>query len=235
MLVHCCDPCALGLLTRPRCVLPQSVLLCALCCSPLLLLCCSVLLYCAPAGLSLSTPLCSCTAVLPSLQDLVKGLFRSTGLADDECVEFRHEGVRRKLVFTTLENGMNLILTADVKEINASRDGLSRAIIANTALIALLSLAAMFWVSGRITKPLAKLTKAADELAQGNLDVELPPPGKDEVGILANSFAVTTSYLKEYVTSMNNLAYIDQDECIGCLACKTVCPVKVIIESGHVF
>ena len=37
------------------------------------------------------------------------------------------------------------------------------------------------------------------------------------------------------ITIENNLAYIDQDECIGCLACKTVCPVKVIIESGHVF
>ena len=147
--------------------------------------------------------------VIPDLAKLTTILPQGTSLADDECITYRYEGNTRKLVYTTLENGMNLVLTADVREINATRDGLSRAIIANTVLIALISLVAVLSASSRITKPLAKITAAADQIAQGNLDVELPPPGQDEVGILANSFAVTTRYLREYVTNMNNLAYQD--------------------------
>lgn len=146
---------------------------------------------------------------IPDLEELVERLPKHNSLGDDESVTYRFDGTTRKLVYSTLENGMNLLLSADTEEINATRYGLSRVIAATAALFSLLSLIAVFWVSSHITRPLAKLTKAADEIAQGNLEVELPPPGKDEVGILANSFAVTTSYLKEYVTSMNNLAYLD--------------------------
>lgn len=43
-------------------------------------------------------------------------------------------------------------------------------------------------ISRKITKPLKELTKRAEELAEGNLDVKIDPRGGDEIGTLSKSF-----------------------------------------------
>jgi signal transduction histidine kinase len=59
--------------------------------------------------------------------------------------------------------------------------------------------AALGWyLSGRITRPVRRLAKAADEVAEGRYDVEVPDlPGRDEIADLAESFRRMASRLSE--------------------------------------
>jgi signal transduction histidine kinase len=55
-----------------------------------------------------------------------------------------------------------------------------------------------WYLSGRITRPVRRLAKAADEVAEGNYDVELPDlHGRDEIADLADSFRQMASRLSE--------------------------------------
>jgi sigma-B regulation protein RsbU (phosphoserine phosphatase) len=58
-------------------------------------------------------------------------------------------------------------------------------------------------VSGRITRPLGILTRAAHAIAEGRLDTEIPPIGtKDEVGYLAGVFKSMQVSLREYIKNL---------------------------------
>jgi signal transduction histidine kinase/DNA-binding response OmpR family regulator/HPt (histidine-containing phosphotransfer) domain-containing protein len=52
-------------------------------------------------------------------------------------------------------------------------------------------------VSGRITAPIAGLVAATSQVAEGRLDVEIPAPGRDEIGVLAASFQAMVRRLRE--------------------------------------
>ena len=57
--------------------------------------------------------------------------------------------------------------------------------------------------------PLQQLTQAARKIALGDLDVELPQPTHDEVGILTRAFEVTVSNLRQYLDNMRDMAFTD--------------------------
>lgn len=55
-----------------------------------------------------------------------------------------------------------------------------------------------WYLSGRITRPMRRLAKAADEVAEGRYDVEVPDVhGRDEIADLADSFRQMASRLSE--------------------------------------
>jgi signal transduction histidine kinase len=71
--------------------------------------------------------------------------------------------------------------------------------LAIALLVGLLVTAAFAWyLSGRITKPVQRLASAADEVAEGRYDTELPEMGgRDEIADLAQSFGRMTERLAE--------------------------------------
>lgn len=54
------------------------------------------------------------------------------------------------------------------------------------------------WLSRRITAPVRRLTALTREVAEGNLDVYITPPSRDEIGQLAGSFDAMVKRLKQY-------------------------------------
>lgn len=68
----------------------------------------------------------------------------------------------------------------------------------------LVAIAASYFAATSITKPIRKITDAADEIAEGNFDVELNVKSKDEVGHLAIAFSRTVDRL------INYQGYIDE-------------------------
>jgi two-component system OmpR family sensor kinase len=54
-----------------------------------------------------------------------------------------------------------------------------------------------WYLSRRITTPVLQLTHAADEVARGNYDVEVPSRGAGEIGLLADRFGEMASRLSE--------------------------------------
>jgi signal transduction histidine kinase len=71
--------------------------------------------------------------------------------------------------------------------------------LALALLAGILVTAGLAWyLSGRITRPVTALAKAADEVAEGNYDVEVPEmSGRDEIADLADSFRQMATRLAE--------------------------------------
>ena len=63
-------------------------------------------------------------------------------------------------------------------------------------------------VSAAITKPIIGLNDVAQELAQGNLDVELKVQSDNEIGELADSIQLTVNRLKEYINYIDEIAEV---------------------------
>lgn len=149
------------------------------------------------------------TDAAPELSTLPEA-FATGNLPDGaDALRYYYQGYGKNLSFYRLHNGMELLLTAESREIKGPMVRLFHWVSGVVALICLAMILTILPISKRVTHPLMKLTEAADQIAQGNLDVELPPPGKDEVGVLTKSFALTVRSLKKYIAGMNNMAYTD--------------------------
>ena len=122
---------------------------------------------------------------------------------------YTHQGKEKKLVFSRLQNDMVLLLSVEADEIEARQNTMFRITAIAAVVMALLAALINLVVSSRITKPLKALTEAAEQIAEGNLDVELPKPTNDEVGRLTRSFDVTVQSLKKYISGMRYKAYSD--------------------------
>src|SRR5438094_154828 len=56
-------------------------------------------------------------------------------------------------------------------------------------------------LSRRLTRPLARITEATRELAQGNFDVDLPLNSSDEIGVLARCFKDMAEQIQANIAS----------------------------------
>lgn len=130
-------------------------------------------------------------------------------LSKDKFIRYEFEGFEKQAVWLTLNNGMRLNVTVPVKEINADWQNWSRTIMLAFAVLLVVFIGFIMAFVGRITKPLRKLTVAAEQVAEGNYDFELDYDGQDEVGILTRTFKTVTARLKTYISDLSDLAYAD--------------------------
>ena len=130
-------------------------------------------------------------------------------LGDGSFCTYEFEGVRKKAVSLPLNNGAYLVVTVPIAEINA---GLNQLIV-NVIILSLVLLLAAIAVTARftkqITKPLHELTVAAEQVNDGNYEIELSYDKDDEIGLLTKAFNKLTSHLKNYIEDLNSLAYAD--------------------------
>lgn len=145
----------------------------------------------------------------PELRPLVYTLSQPEPVPGSEIFSYKYRGVEKNLTFCRLRNGMVLLLAVERSEIHAPMISLLREVsliaVAMCIAVALLIIP----ISNRITRPLDQLTTAAEEIALGNLDIRLPAPGANEVGRLTRSLEVTLRSLRQYVASMNDMAFSD--------------------------
>ena len=71
--------------------------------------------------------------------------------------------------------------------------------IAGTAALFLLVVTLVIPMIGRWTRPVRQMTKAAQRIADGDLDYALVPSGKDEIGELSYAFSVMSRKLKQQI------------------------------------
>lgn len=72
--------------------------------------------------------------------------------------------------------------------------------------------------AAKITRPIMELNGTAQQLAEGNLDVELEVNSEDEVGELGNSINETVMRLKEYIAYIDEISKVLSDMAEGRLA-----------------
>lgn len=130
-------------------------------------------------------------------------------LSKDRSVVYSFEGVKKQAVWLPLSNGMRLNVTVPVKEINAEWNKWTNIMVGTYVVLLVVFAVVISLFSGRITKPLRKLTEAAEQIDSGNYDIELDYNRKDEIGALTRTFKKVTSNLKDYISDLNDLAYAD--------------------------
>ena len=108
-----------------------------------------------------------------------------------------------------LSNGMNFVIRVNHTEVEINRQGFFLTVFVVSFSILLIFIVITTILVRRMTKPLKQLTKAAEELANGNTNVHCDCTTNDEVGRLAAVFNDTASKLKDYMSYINSLAYRD--------------------------
>ena len=114
-------------------------------------------------------------------------------------IDIARDGTEQKLILKELKNGMILGIYAPLEEINAPRKSLLHqlSLLSITILVAGILLTLLIVQS--IISPLKKMTKVAEEYANGNFDQEMNVHSDDEVGVLSRSLQTMSTSLKEQI------------------------------------
>lgn len=140
----------------------------------------------------------------------IRGSILRKASSGDELIRYSYAGEKRQLSFSTLSNGMKLVVTAPYREINASWSRLASAILLITVAVTVISAVLLFFVMHAITRPLQELTDASRRLAETDYDVELNYRGRDEVGALTDSFRKMRDQIKRYIEDLNHQLLTDK-------------------------
>lgn len=109
----------------------------------------------------------------------------------------------------TMSNGMFFATVTPNSEILEECHQLITQIIILSLIVLISFTLISLKFSKTITKPLKKLTFAANKMTQGDMDVKFDTNESDEIGELAISFAAAQNHIKEYLNQVRGLAYKD--------------------------
>lgn len=128
---------------------------------------------------------------------------------ENTLIHYTYDGVEKEAVWLPLSNGMRLNVSVPMSEINAGwHKWINETVVISIILLGVFILITMH-MAGRITKPLRDLSKAAEQVDQGNYDVTLECRSDDEVGSLSRTFNLLVSHLRTYIRGLKDLAYGD--------------------------
>lgn len=96
-----------------------------------------------------------------------------------------------------MNTGWSLALVYPLSEITQQSSQLQTSLLAYSLVLTLIFGFIIFFFTRTITNPLDQLTKVAEEIASGNLDIEAPVVSSDEVGALAYTVNRMTSQLRD--------------------------------------
>lgn len=99
---------------------------------------------------------------------------------------------------------------AAIFDTNATNTG-DRAVLIIVGLyiiIVIVSIAITFITIKSISKPINRLKNVTNQIAEGQLEVDLTTDSKDEIGELSNSFNKTVTRLKEYIKYIDEISIV---------------------------
>lgn len=143
-------------------------------------------------------------------RDELKKMDLNELLENDSVYELNFNGQNKTVAFTSLNNGKIIAVIAPKDEINADYNALVLRIIGLVFVTSFVFVLVSVLSANTIIRPLKELNKAALDIAEGNLDVELNIHSNDEVGTLAHSFSETAKQLKIKISYINDLAFSDK-------------------------
>lgn len=108
-----------------------------------------------------------------------------------------------------LKNGMYLLLEANYADIQRESRQMMHAIAAMAIIITIIFVVITFYATGKIIKPLKKLSDSANQFAEGNYDLDLEYEGDDEIATMAASLKLAATKLKEQIHHVSTLAFHD--------------------------
>ncbi len=122
---------------------------------------------------------------------------------------YTYEGVEKKAAWLPLGNEMRLVVSVPVSEAEADWQSLvAEIVIASVAVLMILGFFTMYY-TGRITRPLEELTRAAEKIERGHYDFTLDYGGNDEVGRLTKTFKTMAEHMNSHIADLNKRANTD--------------------------
>ncbi len=121
--------------------------------------------------------------------------------------EYTYHGVTKIVGYAPIDNSPWIVIFGIeqdefLSEVAALHRNLLILFVGAGALAVLL----IFIVSGTVTKNIKRVTRAAQEIADGKFDVSLSVKSNDEVGMLANAFNLTLNRLIDYQGYIDELS-----------------------------
>lgn len=131
-------------------------------------------------------------------------------LSDDskqgETFDYTYQGVKKKLAYFNLDNGMKLVLTAPTSEVYTEAYRLMNMIVVAVIAAFILSIVIGIVLGTGLTKPIRQLTDMIEQTAQ--LDFSPTEAGarlrrqKDEIGMMANEIHLMRKKLRDMMSSL---------------------------------
>lgn len=147
---------------------------------------------------------------ITDFSDELQGIDKEELIRNDKVYELTLKGKDKTVAFSILANGEYMAVVAPENEINANFNALVSRVVALALATGLIFVFITMQIAKTIIHPLKELDKAAQDIAHGNLDVDLNICSNDEVGTLAESLSETARQLKVKINYINNLAYSDK-------------------------
>ena len=135
-------------------------------------------------------------------------IFRESN-SEGKLIRYSMNGEERQMAFSTLSNGMKLVVTASVDEITSSWKRLSTMLLVVTAFFVCVFGVVVMLVMEIMVEPLQRLKAASERLAAGDYDAELDYDSQDEVGTLTKVFSQMRDHLQQYISDLNRRIRID--------------------------
>lgn len=109
---------------------------------------------------------------------------------------------------------MHWVILSEIDEMEAFSEvySLRKKILIAFAFLLLLVFATSYVMSRQITRPLKELTIEAQELGNGNLDVEIVTGRKDEIGVLADSFKKMQGSITKLIMDLRHINHTLEDK-----------------------
>ena len=132
------------------------------------------------------------------------------GLYEDQTiVHYRYNGVEKMAAWMPLRNGMRLTVCVPLSEINGNWRHFITEILIAVLILLVVFVVTTALLTRHFTKPLRALTTAAEQVNEGNYDIQLNYKGNDEIGILSDTVNHLIEHLRGYIADLNSLAYGD--------------------------
>lgn len=131
-----------------------------------------------------------------------------------KIVDFKQDGhtfgVMSGPIFDYSGNVVGIIEILTQRDAEIREQLLNRLTIIGIGFLLLIIFGIISWfLSKTITRPIRKISEIADEVAKGRTEISILYQGSDEVGMLANSFRLIISFLKEMTVVANMIANKD--------------------------
>jgi methyl-accepting chemotaxis protein len=102
--------------------------------------------------------------------------------------------------------GWAVVTIAPVREIMASVDQMRNSLIGIGIVGLALLFGLVFFISKRLARPIIAVSQAANQIANGDLDIQLDIHQQDEIGQMAEDFQRMTNYLVQIAESAQKVA-----------------------------
>ena len=126
-----------------------------------------------------------------------------------KTMQYTLNGGEKYLSFVELGNGMKLVLTAPVEEIEANADRLSSQILSFLFVGIVIAVILGFFISTTIAKPIIKITEIIKQTSRLDFrkasDIEKLMKIHDETGVMASAVNDMRSILRELVNNMEGV------------------------------